>query len=402
MKRNATAADRLKYAAPIAISFILTFLLMLFVYRVCHYAPWGNRSLATDDGYWQYMDFFGYYKDFFSGKSNLEYSFSNGLGMPGLGLFMYYLSSPFNLLIVFFKKENFHEFFDIMVALKLAAAASTACFYLKKRFKDKINILISIALSVSYAFMQYSFSKAACSMWLDGVFMLPLMLWGVYKLVNEKKPGFLSVTVGLTIFFNWYAAGMACMFSILWFFAEMILFSSQNRLESVKKEIGRFFGGVVRYGVSMLIGVGLSAVLFLPMVYQILQATRGSATWEFLKNSFHGNIFNVIPQYSMGMTSARGALCIFCGGLALLGVIGFFASKKIKTVYKWVLGAVLLIGILSCYWQPLFFITSLFQDEGSYYYRYSYMCCFTMLFMAGAFFSEEETFIVRISAGVAA
>ena len=376
---------KVREIAPICISFIIVLILMYLLYRIFGYAPWGNRSLATDDGYWQYMDFFGYYKDVLAGKQKLSFSFSSGLGMPGLALFAYYLSSPFNLLVVFFSKENFHDFFDLVVALKLATAAGTSCFFLKKRFEDRVAPAAEVALAVSYALMQYSFSKAASSMWLDGVYMLPLILWGVHEAVHKKKPFFLAASVGLAIIFNWYSAGMDCMFSGIWFLLEYALYQAKTE----KKAFKDFFSRLVNYGLGMFLGIGLSAVIFLPMLFQMLKATRGNADWHFLDSYFHGNLFNIVQKYSIGMSSERGALSLFCGGLMLIGVIGFFCARNVKTADKWAAGSALFIGILSCYWQPLYFIVSLFQDASSYYYRASYVCCATMLYMAGRFFAAE-------------
>ncbi|WP_031553370.1 YfhO family protein [Oribacterium sp. FC2011] len=390
---------KLKSIIPIVFSFLLTLGLTYFIYYKFGYAPWGNRSLATDDGYWQYMDFFGFYKDLLEGKQNLAFSFSNGLGMPGVAFFAYYLSSPWNLLISFFNKESFHDFFDLIVALKFATSAATACYFLKKRFKEKIDPIISVALSLSFAYMQYSFSKAACVMWLDGVYMLPLILLGVYKLVWKKKPLLLSVSVGLAILFNWYTAAIDCMFSGLWFLMEYFIWLSETlerenaAAENNHKAIFNaktFLEKALSYCGAMALGVGLSCILFLPMLSQMLLATRGSVDWRTLGMGFHGNIINVIKGYSIGMASRRGELSLFCGALILVGVIGFFALTHVKNSIKRLVGIVLTIGILSCYWQPLYFVVSIFQDASSYYYRGEYVCCMTMLFIAGYYFSEKK------------
>ena len=383
---------RIKKFLPEGAAFFIVFLLMFALYRIYGYAPWGNRSLATDDGYWQYMDFFGWYQDVLFGKQSLSYSFSNGLGMPGLALFMYYLSSPWNLLIVFFSKDSFHTFFDLIVALKLATAGSTACFFLRKRFDDRVDVRLAVLLAISYALMEYDFSKAACTMWLDGVYMLPIIMLGVHKLMKEKKPLLLSLSVALAILFNWYSAGMDCMFSILWFVVELVLVIGETNGEQGK---GKFwkeaFFALIRYGVAMTLGVLLTACLFIPMLYQMLKATRGSADWALFKNDFLGNIFNVIPNYAIGVASWRGTLCLFCGGLVLIGCMGFFISKQISRKWKWAVGAGLFVTILCCYWQPLYLIASLFQDASSYYYRMSYVSCAIMMFMAGAFFASDHS-----------
>ena len=91
-----------KYIWYLIIPPILTFLIILTIYRYAGYAPFGNASLAAMDANIQYLDFFSYFKDVLAGDNNLFYTFSKTLGGSNIAVFSYYLSSPFSLLIVFF------------------------------------------------------------------------------------------------------------------------------------------------------------------------------------------------------------------------------------------------------------------------------------------------------------
>ena len=59
-------------------------------------------------------------------------------------------------------------------------------------------------------------------MWMDGVYMLPLMMYGVWRLVKQKKGGALTATVFAAILFNWYTAYMDCLFAVLYFGYELL------------------------------------------------------------------------------------------------------------------------------------------------------------------------------------
>ncbi len=74
---------------------------------------------------------------FLSGKNNITYTFSKTLGGNNLGVFSYYLTSPFMLLCVFFKKTQLHAFFDVLVMLKLSTASFTFCWFLTGRFRKR-------------------------------------------------------------------------------------------------------------------------------------------------------------------------------------------------------------------------------------------------------------------------
>lgn len=380
--------------------FIIPIIIIYILYYRAGFAPFGNLSLACEDGYWQYMDFFAWYKRVLEGKDSIVFSMSTGLGMPDIALFSYYLASPWNLLIVFFKNEQLHSFFDMIVALKVAAASLTFGIFLHRRFAGRIDRWIVFLLSMSYAFMQYSFAQATCTMWLDGVYMLPLILLGVYRLVEEGRGAPLAIPVALAVIFNWYTAGIDCIFSILWFLYELYLReqADQSRTAIKDRNDGTLPGSIARshrtwlstslhYIYSMTAGVMISAFIFFPTVYITMRATRGNADMSAFRNEFLGNIFSVIPGYSLGAVSSMGSVSVFAGGFVLMGLFLFMYSKKIPVKIKAATVILLIVELMSCYWRPLFGLFSLLQRADSYWYRFSYIICFTLIFIAGYYFA---------------
>lgn len=88
---------------------IITFCLLWLLFYIKKYVPFGVHSLASKDADFQYLDFLAYLKDVFDGKNNIDYSFSKSIGGACIGVFSYYLSSPFNLLLLLFDKSQFVE-----------------------------------------------------------------------------------------------------------------------------------------------------------------------------------------------------------------------------------------------------------------------------------------------------
>lgn len=178
---------------------LVTFAIIWFLYLCTGYAPFGKHSLASMDAHIQYLDFFAYLKDVLSGENSICYTFSKTLGGNNIGLFSYYLASPFNLIILFFDKSDLVSFFNLIVSLKLTLAAITCSVFLNLRFKDikestlEHSVFIAI-LAVSYALCQYSIAQSSNIMWLDGVYMLPLILLGVYNLVTGKSRNIYSAS----------------------------------------------------------------------------------------------------------------------------------------------------------------------------------------------------------------
>ena len=107
----------------------LTFMLLSILLWMKGFAPFGTRTLAIMDADIQYMDFFSYYKDVLEGKNSIGYTFGKTLGGSNIAVFSYYLSSPFNFLLVFFKNSQLHIFFNLLVILKITLASITFAYF---------------------------------------------------------------------------------------------------------------------------------------------------------------------------------------------------------------------------------------------------------------------------------
>lgn len=368
--------------------FTFTGLILFALFKHYGYAPFGDNSLATMDANIQYLDFFAYFKDVLEGKNNISYTFSKGLGGTNVAVFSYYLSSPFNLLVVFFDKSDLVTFFNLLVIIKLSLAAATMNIFITCRFEDRENSnpLICILLSISYALCQYSISQSSNIMWFDGFYMLPIILLGVYFIVQKNNPILLSVSVGLSILFNWYTGGINCFFSIMWLFIELGLGILANKdLFTVRYSIVSIF----RYGISMILGVALSACLFFPTIVAMQKSEKGALDLKALFNlSFAGNVFSSVEAYSLGAISSfdTAKVSLYCGGLVIIGIICFFAAREISRREKCFMGLVLATMLMLFYWRPFIHVFSLLRNVGSYWYRYSYVGVFFLIFLAAHFY----------------
>ncbi len=372
------------------------------------YAPFGGNSLARSDANVQYLDFFAYLKYLISGDMNAGYSFGKILGDSNIGIISYYLLSPFNLLIIFFDKANLHSFIDLTAAMKIGLAASTMCFYLLKRFSDKLrtekwrnNLLICI-FSVSYALSQWFISQSSNIMWLDGAYMLPLIMLGVHEIIYKNKSWVLSVTVGLTIIFNWYSAGIDCLFSILWFVFEMSNYYIEKNKKPNWRELLRLSG---KYIFSMLLGIAISAIVFFPTIGAMSGSGRSQLEISSLLDiSFRGNILSAIQNYSLGATSGEDHVSLFCGTLVALSILGVFITNVFNRKKKILYIITLTIILLTFYWNPGFMIFSLLKSANSFWYRYAYVAIFTLLFisvdywLSGGFKKTKNSVILGLSA----
>ena len=85
------------------ICFLVPFLFLIITYVFRGIIPFGDKSITTYDSIHQYVPFFNAYYDKIKNLDNIFYSFTGGLGYDFYSLWTYYLTSPINLIIVFYE-----------------------------------------------------------------------------------------------------------------------------------------------------------------------------------------------------------------------------------------------------------------------------------------------------------
>ena len=224
--------------------------LFMIIHAVSGIYPFGTKSNMLWDQDIQYVDYFAFYQDVLLGKAHLGYSFSKSMGGSLMALFGYYLGCPLNLFVVFFPKALIPLFLFILNTVKLGLAGITTDFFLSRRF-PVLSLRIRILLSVSYGLMQYVMIQSSNIMWLDGVILLPLLLWNVYRFVTDKKKTGLFITVLLSIAINWYTGYMTGIFAGCYFLYERILSIPETGEKGEwKKVIAEWCSGELFYFLS--------------------------------------------------------------------------------------------------------------------------------------------------------
>ena len=362
--------------------------MMLVIYALLGVAPFGTNGILLGDANAQYVDFLAYFQDVLRGENSLSYTFSKLLGDSGVTLYGYYLASPFNLLVAVVPKAYLDVFFHLLAAFKLALAAGAMAFFLNRRFDGRLDDLMTVLLALGYGLGQFAMVQKRNIMWLDGFYLLPLLLWGVYEAVAHRRVLPLGIVSALTILFNWYTGGINCLFSIGWFGYEAILLEINTR-DSLRGHCKRLLGALMRYGLSMLSGLLLSCCLFYPTILG-LQKGRGELDLDLFRNMFLYPPLETLQGLSIGGGGLYQLASLFCGSLALLGVICFFGNRRISLPSRLFTGLMVLAVGMTFTWQPLFLLFSLLKRADSHWCRYAYTGIFTLVFVAGYFYSTWE------------
>lgn len=261
---------------------------MLIFYKANGLYPFGERTIAWCDMDQQVIPLLMQFKDILSGKEGFFYSFKNAGGMNFFGVFFFFLSSPFSFLMIFVDKADVSSFADVLVMLKMCAIALTASIYLVRRIPKKP--LLNIALSVLYAYSGYTMMYYQNVIWLDVVYLFPLLLMGLELLQDGKKTLFI-ITLTMSMVVNYYLGYMLVVFLLLYAFVWVLL--SKDR-----KFAGNFL-------LSCAVSALLSAVVWLPSLLQYFGSGRTVSIFQSLANS------SIITPYATALPTVFSMLFLF-------------------------------------------------------------------------------------------
>lgn len=222
---NDGSNSRLLKVTALLFAFFVPFVAAILLFRANNYYPFvkDGHSLMMVDMSGQYIAFFRYYKQILDGNYDLFYTLGKVTGGEFISIFLYYLVSPFNLLLKFYSLAEIPKALMWIVILKIATAGLTSYFVFTKTNTNGYKNLI---FSISYALMAYSFVYYSNIMWLDSLYLLPLVAYGIVKIVKDESPLLYILSLAMTIVTSWYIAIMIAIFSVFFFF---VLFNDAFR-----------------------------------------------------------------------------------------------------------------------------------------------------------------------------
>ena len=189
-----------------------------------------------------------------------------------------------------------------------------------------------------YALSGYMAAYSWNIMWLDCILLFPVILFGLERLVKEKRGWFYCIALGLSILSNYYISIMICIFMVIYAAVLVILYPPKKGKE--------FAATAGRFTLYSLLAGGLAAVVLLPEIYA-LQATA-SGNFDFPKTvSSYFSIFDMIARH-MGNVQTEIGLDhwpnIYCGVAVLMLLLLYLGNKNIKIKEKAVYFSLLLFS----------------------------------------------------------
>lgn len=286
--------EKIKYLVPPF--FIFSILSIIFIINKLY--PFGINTLAWCDMKQQVIPLLLQWKEILSGNQSILFQMYNAGGSNFWGIFFFFLSSPFSFFIVFIDKSDSVVMMNFIIAAKIALASLTAMIMFSRIFPN-VKTIFCIGLSVAYALSGFPLMFFQNLIWLDLVYLFPLLIIGIHNLIYKNKTPLFCISLTLIFIVNYYMSFMVILFLIFAFGIMMyspiksiidkrndkslksndIYIKSADAVANKKKVIGLFI-------YSSLLCAILSCFVWLPSFIQYLKSARVISFIEKLSSGY--------------------------------------------------------------------------------------------------------------------
>jgi len=316
------------------LAFFLPVLILFVIYMIRGVYPFGDQCFLRSDMYHQYAPFHAAFLDKLQNRESLLYSWDIGMGVNFTALYAYYLATPFNWLLLFIPQTHLIEVMSLFIFIKVGLSGVTFTYYINKHFNTRS--LSAVGLSIFYSLSAYICAYSWNLMWLDCIWLFPLIMLGLEMLVQGKKCYLYCITLGFCILSNYYISIMVCIFCVLYFI--LLIGTHPDSPKNLLKE-------GLHFALYSALAGGFAACLLFPE-YAALQLT---ASGDMNFPSSLTRYFSVLEMISRQLILVEPAIFsahepnIYCGMIVFLLVPLYAMNPKANTKEK--IGKFILLAI---------------------------------------------------------
>ena len=223
-----------------------------------------------------------------------------------------------------------------------------------------------------YALNSFAITLHFNLIWLDAVYMLPIVIMLVFILIDEGD--FLPLVPAWAYMFitNFYMAYICGIFTAIVFFFLLIA-----RKQTFRQNCMHF----IKFAAGVFLAVCCSAAILLPCAYFLISHMAADNV-EF--THLPTNIFDLLNSLfigSMPNIDNRTPL-MYCSIPVLLLIPYYFTNKLIPAKERVLTALLLFIYMLAMVFLPLFIVMHAFDYPNYYFFRYSFCVSFILCCMA--------------------
>lgn len=362
--------DRNKY---IALAFIVPLMIMLFIMLIMQIRPFGDFSLLVSDANAQYIDRIMGFRNIVLEDKSIAYTWSQIQGsMP----YSFLGWDPFYLVYLGIDEKNILDMITLVMSIKIGLAGLSFSLFLRKVFKRN-DLSISI-FSWCYALMGFSLSYHFLFDFINPVIMLPLILYGVERIIDHHK-NYLFFTLALTQMFimSYYMSYMCGIFAFIYFMYRLYTLGYFYNIKAFKNKCISFI-------ISPCLAFLCSSFILVP-VFSIISGRDGLFNPEELGMHLRYEVEGILSKLFIGSVDTilpGGLPYLYCGIITLILIGVYFNAYTISYKEKMVSFWTLCFLFVSLTFNPLYVAWQGFKPPVYFEARFSFVISFFMVFLA--------------------
>ncbi len=363
---------------------------MMFLVHACYTVyPFGGNSVLVLDLNAQYVYFFEALRRAVYGDGSLLYSFSRNLGGEFVGIYAYYLASPLSYIVCLFPKANILEALYTIFVLKTGLSGLFCAIFIRRTCR--VSKTACILASTAYALSGYAMVMQHNTMWIDCLFLLPLICLGVHSLIREKKFKLFTFTLALSILSNYYIGYMTCLFLVLYFFYAYFSLSPEER--NPRGERFHFPRALMRMGLFSVIACLIACLIILPAYYSLTFGKNAFSDPKFTFTSTFDlfDLFGTLLFNSYDSVRYEGHPILYSGVLTVFLIPVYFLSRRFRIRERLASALIILAMLFSFSIRYLDLIWHGFQAPNWLNFRYSFMLIFLLTVLSAKAFDRIFT-----------
>ncbi len=354
---------------PLLVSILLVSLFWLSFSVINHMYPFGSNMLINRDGEHQIWQFLYVLRDKMIERNGFNYMWNIGFGCSFFPMYFYYISAPINLMVGILNKDDIAFFMHITI-IRIIASSGTFAFFLTKRYQSSANRIFIIPLSCAYALSGYICGYYHESMWLDSYMIFPIIMYGYYRLIEQKKPAVYILSLVYSAVCSFYITYMIALFLVLW------------HLFEYKGYIKEYLKNTIYFSLSSLLAVGMSAFSLI-ISFLCIKDNSDSSAFK-MNDSYVINILKIIRyQFFLSkpvtVSEEIDVANVYCGCFVIVFLFVYILNSNIsiiERVKKLVLVAILYVSLCVA---TLNYIWHGFHTQNGVPNRFSFLIIFVLL-----------------------
>lgn len=320
-------------------SFVIPVAVMTAILIIRKIHPFGTFSIIDGDLYSRYVPLLTELRRKLLEGDSLFYSWNIGYGVNFFAFFGTYLSSPLNLLAVFFPESGISDAIALQMLLRVGLSGLGFAFFVYE--KDSCDNAFLPALSSAYALGGYMLAYILDISLADFIVLMPFVLLGAWRLIRGEKAVMFTVALFFLTLSAWRTGLYAGMFLIL--FLPLMYFEAGGKRMPGRSRVFM----PLRFFICALIAFGAAAVILFPSLLAYRGAVTESGGFRFpedLKMYFpfftlgDRMMFRTVPELGQRVPN------IYCGVAAMIMVPLFALNPRIP--FRERLYAMILLGFL--------------------------------------------------------